>query len=146
MDAGLCDLLFNGGTIGSQKLMEAVNDVTCTLDYSQGEELYMFASRLRYRYLLYQREQDWNEALNIYYDIGNLGGVISTLIIKMIVKSRESGGWLFRQPEWKSVQNLIRLTGNINYKRKCQLFFVMDIVRHLPFLRYLGRKLVSLNG
>lgn len=134
-----------GGTIESQKLLEAVNDATCTLDYSQGEELYMFASRLRYRYLLYQKEQDLQEALNIYYDIGNLGGVISTLIIKVIVKCKESGEWLFRQPEWKDIQQLIKLTGNINYKRKCQSFVMVDIVRHLPFFRQLGRKLVCLK-
>lgn len=128
-----------------QLIDKALNDATCTLDYSQGEELYMFASRLRYRYLFYQKEQDWQEALNIYYDIGNLGGVISTLIIRTVVKSQENGDWIFRQTEWKDIQELIRLTGNINYKRKCQSFIMVDIVRHLPFFKHLGRKLESLT-
>lgn len=50
----------------------------------------MFAARLRYRFLLNQKEEDIYEALKIYYDVGNIEGVISCLVAKAIIKSLQT--------------------------------------------------------
>lgn len=123
-----------GGNIKAIGLLKAVNQQVCSLEYSQGEEMYMFASRLRYRYLLYHDEADFRESMKIYYDIGNLGGVISVLIEKAIVNSVENGKRLPSQKEWHDIHELIRKMKHNRYKIKCRYLYLTDSVKHLPYI------------
>lgn len=123
-----------GGRIDHLDLLKEVNRFTCSLDYSQGEEMYMFASSLRYRYLLHQNDSDWLEAMRIYYDIGQLGGVISSLLAKAIVESVENGKPLFKQHEWINAKALIHLNRNRRYQIKLWNLCITDIVKRIPLI------------
>lgn len=128
----VCQIL--GGKMKAQRLLEAVNEQTCKLEYNQGEEIYMFAARLRYKYLLGHQEDDWKEALRIYYDVGNIEGVISLLIAKSVIKSVETKIRISYIPEWKDAYALIRETGNIKYQGKCKFLWAVDGLKHIPVI------------
>ena len=128
----VCQIL--GGTMKTQNLLEGVNSHTCNLEYSQGEEVYMFAARLRYKYLLTHQEEDWKEAVRIYYDVGNIEGVISSLIAKAVVGSIVTNRRISHIEEWKDAFILIRETGNNKYKRKCNFLWLADGLKHIPIV------------
>lgn len=115
-------------------LLSKVNEHICGLDYSEGEEVYMFAANLRYRYLLTQDNKAWMRSFAIYYDVGHLGGIISTLIAKSLVRSKENKKFLFKQKEWKDVIDLIRITKLNKYGVILFCLFIFDIVNRIPIL------------
>lgn len=134
-----------GAIIENLELLKEVNRLTCNLDYDHGAELYMFAARLRYKYLLYQNEMDFREALKIYYDIGNIGGVISTLFAKAIVKSRENGKLIILQEEWGAAVSLIKIVQHNRYRIKGLSLSLFDAMKHIPFLKTIVCKLIFNN-
>lgn len=123
-----------GGEIKNQELLKRVVEQICQLDYSQGEEVYIFASGLRYRYLLNGQRKDILDAVRIYYDVGNLEGVISCLITAAVVQASQNGKSIRKCEEWKSARKLINITGNRLYERKCRYIEATDWVRHIPIV------------
>ena len=110
----------HGEEIKNLDLLKRVANQICQLDYSQGEEVYIIASGLRYRYLLEEKNEDFLNAMRIYYDVGNLEGVISCLITAAVLECLKSKIHIRDSKEWISGQKIIELTGNELYKENCK--------------------------
>ena len=80
------------------------------------------------------QEEDWKEAVRIYYDVGNIEGVISSLIAKAVVGSIVTNRRISHIEEWKDAFILIRETGNNKYKRKCNFLWLADGLKHIPIV------------
>lgn len=133
--------LMMGKQPDNDTVLREIIQYICSLDYSREEETYMFASRLRYLYLLTADNHVWTNSLKIYYDIGNLGGVISLLIAKAIVKSRKSNAPIWAQEAWHDAMLLAKWTGNNKYKMKMYYLMGLDTINHFPVLCRLIRRI-----
>lgn len=125
------------------ELLKNVNKYICTLNYNRGEEVYMFAASQRYHFLLTQDENAWKDSMKIYYDVGHLGGVISTLIAGALVRSKANGKCLFLQKEWKDAMKLAGIIKEDKYKIIGLCMSIFDLINRLPILGHLLRWIIT---
>ena len=126
-------------------LVKAENDIDITdarylvdkiSEYPVGKfiEIILYASTYRYKMLLEGVDgkvnyESYKRASEIYYDIGNIDGIVSTQLDYLLSQNfkKDSNYWkmLFRKTMWEELKSLCKVTGTYRYEQLMSRFEII---------------------